>query len=64
VGGFVTRFVPHSQWIRIPPGFFRSDDAGESWRLINRGLKSDGIPDQEAEVGHCVHRIAMHPRTT
>jgi hypothetical protein len=43
---------------------FRSDDAGESWRLINRGLKSDGIPDQEAEVGHCVHRIAMHPRTT
>lgn len=42
-------------------GAFRSDDAGESWRPINRGLKSEGIPDQEAEVGHCVHRIAMHP---
>ena len=42
-------------------GAFRSDDGGESWRPINRGLKSEGIPDQEAEVGHCVHRIAMHP---
>jgi photosystem II stability/assembly factor-like uncharacterized protein len=42
-------------------GVFRSDDSGASWRPINRGLKSEGIPDQEAEVGHCVHRIAMHP---
>jgi hypothetical protein len=42
-------------------GAFRSDDAGETWRAINRGLRSDGIPDPEAEVGHCVHRIAMHP---
>jgi len=42
-------------------GAFRSDDAGESWRPINRGLKSEGIPDPTAEVGHCVHRIAMHP---
>jgi len=42
-------------------GAFRSDDAGESWRPINRGLHSDGIPDQQAEVGHCVHHVAMHP---
>jgi photosystem II stability/assembly factor-like uncharacterized protein len=42
-------------------GTFRSDDAGESWRPINRGLKSEGIPDQQAEVGHCVHHVAMHP---
>jgi hypothetical protein len=42
-------------------GAFRSDDAGKTWRPINRGLKSDGIPDPDAEVGHCVHRIAMHP---
>jgi photosystem II stability/assembly factor-like uncharacterized protein len=42
-------------------GAFRSDDAGESWKPINRGLKSQYIPDPEAEVGHCVHRIAMHP---
>ncbi len=42
-------------------GAFRSDDAGESWQPINRGLNSNHIPDAEAEVGHCVHRIAMHP---
>jgi photosystem II stability/assembly factor-like uncharacterized protein len=42
-------------------GAFRSDDAGKTWRPINRGLKSEGIPDPEAEVGHCVHHIAMHP---
>jgi photosystem II stability/assembly factor-like uncharacterized protein len=41
-------------------GAFRSDDAGKTWRPINRGLKSEGIPSPEAEVGHCVHRIAQH----
>jgi photosystem II stability/assembly factor-like uncharacterized protein len=42
-------------------GAFRTDDGGASWRAINRGLRSQGIPDPDAEVGHCVHRIAMHP---
>jgi BNR/Asp-box repeat len=42
-------------------GCFRSDDGGASWKPINRGLRSEYIPDPEAEVGHCVHRIAMHP---
>ena len=42
-------------------GAFRSEDGGTSWKPINRGLKSLYIPDPEAEVGHCVHRIAMHP---
>jgi photosystem II stability/assembly factor-like uncharacterized protein len=41
-------------------GAFRSDDAGKTWRPINRGLKSDHIPESEAEVGHCVHHIALH----
>ena len=41
-------------------GAFRSDDGGQTWRPINRGLKSQGIPDPEALVGHCVHRIALH----
>jgi photosystem II stability/assembly factor-like uncharacterized protein len=41
-------------------GAFRTDDAGQSWRAINRGLRSEHIPDPEADVGHCVHRIAMH----
>jgi photosystem II stability/assembly factor-like uncharacterized protein len=42
-------------------GAFRTDDAGQTWRPVNRGLKSEGIPDPDAEVGHCVHRLAMHP---
>ena len=42
-------------------GTFRSDDAGETWKPINRGLKSNFMPEPTAEVGHCVHRIAIHP---
>ena len=42
-------------------GAFRTDDGGDTWRPINRGLRSDYIPDPTAEVGHCVHRLAMHP---
>ncbi len=42
-------------------GAFRTKDGGTSWQPINRGLKSEYIPDPEAEVGHCVHRIAFHP---
>ena len=41
-------------------GAFRSDDAGRTWRAVNRGLKSQYLPDPNAEVGFCVHRIAMH----
>jgi len=47
-------------------GAFRSDDAGASWKPINNGLRSEQIPNPTAEVGHCVHRLAMHrerPRT-
>ena len=42
-------------------GVFRTDDAGETWQPVNNGLHSDGIPDGDAEVGHCVHSLAMHP---
>jgi photosystem II stability/assembly factor-like uncharacterized protein len=41
-------------------GAFRTDDDGQSWRAINQGLHSQYIPDPTAEVGHCVHRLAMH----
>ncbi|MGA2299313.1 MAG: exo-alpha-sialidase [Candidatus Acidiferrum sp.] len=42
-------------------GAFRTDDRGKTWRPINRGLRSQYIPDPEAEVGHCVHHVAFHP---
>jgi photosystem II stability/assembly factor-like uncharacterized protein len=42
-------------------GAFRTDDGGESWKPINKGLRSEFIPNPEAEVGHCVHHVAMHP---
>jgi photosystem II stability/assembly factor-like uncharacterized protein len=42
-------------------GAFRSDDGGENWKPINKGLRSEYIPDPNAEVGHCVHHVAMHP---
>ncbi|MBW3640458.1 MAG: exo-alpha-sialidase [Actinobacteria bacterium] len=42
-------------------GAFRSDDGGASWLAVNQGLHSEGIPDPKAEVGHCVHNLAMHP---
>ena len=41
-------------------GVFRTEDGGRTWRPTNKGLKSQYIPDPDAEVGHCVHRIAMH----
>lgn len=41
-------------------GAFRTDDGGATWKPINKGLRSEQIPDPTAEVGHCVHHIAMH----
>jgi len=41
-------------------GAFRTDDGGQTWKPINRGLRSQFLPDQDAEVGHCVHHIAMN----
>lgn len=42
-------------------GAFRTDDGGKTWKPINKGLKSQYLPDPNAEVGYCVHRIAIHP---
>ena len=52
---------PQRMFIAISAaGAFRTDDAGKTWKPINRGLHSQTMPDPDAEVGHCVHRIAMH----
>jgi photosystem II stability/assembly factor-like uncharacterized protein len=54
---------PERMYVAISAaGVFRTDDGGETWKPANRGLKSPfELPDPDAEVGHCVHRIALHP---
>jgi photosystem II stability/assembly factor-like uncharacterized protein len=54
---------PNRMYVAISAaGAFRTDDGGETWRPINNGLKSSyELPDPQAEVGHCVHGLAMHP---
>jgi photosystem II stability/assembly factor-like uncharacterized protein len=54
---------PQRMWIAISAaGAFRTDDGGASWKVINKGLYSQYIPEPTAEVGHCVHHIAMNPK--
>src|SRR6266545_2374288 len=53
---------PNRMYIAISAaGCFRTDDGGKTWKPINHGLKSDFMPNPTAEIGHCVHRIALHP---
>ncbi len=53
---------PQRMYIAISAaGAFRTDDGGETWKPINRGLRSEFIPEPTADVGHCVHHVAMHP---
>src|SRR5438874_12667051 len=53
---------PQRMFIAISAaGAFRTDDGGQTWKPINHGLHSQYMPDANAQVGHCVHRIAMHP---
>ena len=42
-------------------GVFQTTDGGATWQPANKGLLSDGIPDPDAEIGHCVHKLAIHP---
>ena len=53
---------PERMYIAISAaGAFRTGDAGKTWRPINQGLRSEYIPDPNADVGHCVHHVAFHP---
>ena len=54
---------PQRMYIAISAaGAFRTDDGGATWKPINQGLYSQYIPDPRAEVGHCVHHVAMSPK--
>ncbi|MEX2582311.1 MAG: sialidase family protein [Gemmatimonadota bacterium] len=53
---------PQRMWVAISAaGAFRTEDGGETWTVATKGLSSNFLPNPEAEVGHCVHRIAQHP---
>jgi hypothetical protein len=53
---------PERMYVAISAaGAFRSDDAGESWHVATKGLSSTILPEPEAPIGHCVHKLAMHP---
>jgi photosystem II stability/assembly factor-like uncharacterized protein len=53
---------PDRMYIAISAaGAFRTDDGGKTWKPINKGLVSNFMPEPTAEVGHCVHHVAMHP---
>jgi photosystem II stability/assembly factor-like uncharacterized protein len=53
---------PQRMWTAISAaGAFRTDDGGANWKPINRGLYSKYIPNPTAEIGHCVHHVAMNP---
>jgi photosystem II stability/assembly factor-like uncharacterized protein len=42
-------------------GCYRSDDAGGTWRPINRNVRADFLPTRFPESGHCVHKVLSHP---
>ncbi len=42
-------------------GVYRSDDGGETWAPMNRGVRADYLPNPRPESGHCVHRLVLHP---
>jgi photosystem II stability/assembly factor-like uncharacterized protein len=53
---------PQRMWIAISAaGAFRTDDGGLTWKPINRGLKSEYLPEPMPEIGFCVHHMVMHP---
>ena len=53
---------PQRMYVAISAaGAFRTDDGGASWKVATRGLSSNFLPQPEAEIGHCVHNLAMHP---
>lgn len=42
-------------------GAYRSEDCGETWTPINRGVRADFLSEPNPETGHCVHKMVLHP---
>ena len=42
-------------------GVYGTDDGGSSWSPLNRGIRTEELPDRYPESGQCVHKIVMAP---
>jgi photosystem II stability/assembly factor-like uncharacterized protein len=42
-------------------GVFETEDAGENWRPLNKGVAAYFLPDPDPELGHDPHHLALHP---
>lgn len=42
-------------------GVFETYDGGDSWKVRNKGLRADFLPDPYAEVGHDPHMLLASP---
>jgi photosystem II stability/assembly factor-like uncharacterized protein len=42
-------------------GCYRSDDEGDTWMPINRGVRADFLPQPDPVAGQCVHSLRAHP---
>lgn len=42
-------------------GVYRTEDGGNSWKVSNRGLTAEFLPNKYPEFGQCVHKIDRHP---
>lgn len=42
-------------------GVYRSDDGGDSWVPVNRGVRAEFQPRRYPHAGQCVHKLRVHP---
>ena len=42
-------------------GVVGSDNGGEDWRFMNKGISAGFLPKSYPEYGQCVHKIDFHP---
>ncbi len=55
------RDLNHMYFCLSSGGVFESTDKGADWHPLNKGLISSFLPVPDAEVGHDVHCMRMHP---
>ena len=42
-------------------GVYGTEDRGQNWRALNRGIRVVYQPEKYPEFGQCVHKFVMHP---